>query len=134
MVPNEGGEMGSGMLAVRRAEDGDRLVLCLCGELDLSNADQAEREIGAALSEPWGEIVVDLQELSFIDSTGISLLVRSFQRKEAGGRLQFIPSPFAGVRRVMELTGLEGKLPTADYPGGPASPASPADDDPIRAS
>jgi anti-sigma B factor antagonist len=116
MVPKNERGMGSGMLEVRRARDGGRRIVCLCGELDLSNAEQAEREIEAALAGDGSEVVIDMRELSFIDSTGIALLVGAMRREDAASRLRFVPSPFQSVRRVIQITGLEQRMPTLDGP------------------
>jgi anti-anti-sigma factor len=134
MVPKNDRGMGSGMLTVRTAGEAGRRTVCLCGELDLSNAAQAESAISAALSEAWPEVVIDMTELLFIDSTGIALLV-GFLRSDAD-RIRFVPSPSASVRRVIQITGLDGRMPAPDGPPPdyPSSLRRPADDDPIPTS
>jgi anti-anti-sigma factor len=143
MVPKNERGMGSGMLVVRRAREGGRRIVCLCGELDLSNAEQAQREISAALAEGGSEVVIDMRELAFIDSTGIALLVGTMRREDAASRIRFVPSPFPSVRRVIQITGLEQRMPTVDgpvpdYPGPLEStgedPLESTGEDPVPAS
>lgn len=123
MVPKHDRGMGSGMLVVRREWGDGRQIVCLCGELDLSNAEQAEREISAVLAEDESQVVIDMRELLFIDSTGIALLVSLLQREDSAARIRFVPSPSPSVRRVIQITGLEQRMPTVeasapDYSGG----------------
>lgn len=83
------------------------------GELDLSTAPELERPLNETLDRDEGSLLVDLSECEFIDSTGIALLVRAWQRLEAGGngRALVICSPNDQVLRVLEITGLELSIP-----------------------
>jgi anti-anti-sigma factor len=87
--------------AVRRDAEG---VLHLVGELDLASA---EEFLGQALGDLDGrpDIVLDLSELSFLDSSGIRAFLRLAARLEDGIVLQH-PQP--GVARVLEIVRLEG--------------------------
>ena len=112
---------GSGMLEVRSADEGVTRLVTLSGELDLSNVEEVERAFDAALADDCPRIVIDLRELLFIDSTGIALLVSMLRRCGGGERLSIVPSRSGGVRRVMAITGLEGRIPIAEgYPEDPA--------------
>ncbi len=109
-------EMRNGLLTVRVDREDDRCVIVLDGEMDLSNSSVAEAALREALEEAPARIVVDMRELSFIDSTGIALLVRLLQEDDGTDRLRFLPSKSEEVSRVLRLTGLDEKLT-------PASPA-----------
>jgi anti-sigma B factor antagonist len=88
-----------------REEDGTPVVY-LSGELDLTNAGQLSAAIDAALGSYPGRLVLDASGLTFIDSSGIVLLVSATQRvQEVQVR---DPSPI--VRRLIELTGLSKVL------------------------
>jgi len=88
---------------------GEKAVLTLIGELDLTAAPLL-REIVMALAEaPSGapRVVVDLTELQFLDSTGLGMMVESMARlREAGGDLQ-LRSLHGSPKRAVELTGLD---------------------------
>ncbi len=114
-MSNEQHEIADGTLAVRTARQGEALVISLCGELDLANAGTAETALEAAFEAGEAQVVIDMRELEFIDSTGIALLVAALGHNNGGeARVQFIPSPSAAVSRVLELTGLAERLPLAD--------------------
>jgi anti-anti-sigma factor len=97
-----------GFTADIEADDG-RAVLRLAGELDLSQVDTAESGLRRSLEQrPSDGVVIDLRELTFIDSTGIAFLVRALQ--EHGSDLSFRESESPDVRRVLGIVGLDGHL------------------------
>lgn len=83
------------------------------GELDLSTAPELEGPLNQALESEKGSVLIDLSQCEFIDSTGIALIVRAWQRLESGenGRALVICSQNDQVRRVLEITGLELSIP-----------------------
>jgi anti-anti-sigma factor len=93
-------------------EQGVRM-LSVRGELDLSTAPGLEAPLEEALEDGEASVLIDLCECEFIDSTGIALIVRAWQRLENGdnGRALLLCSHNAQVRRVLEITGLELSIP-----------------------
>lgn len=83
------------------------------GELDLSTAPDLEGPLEETLESGEGSVLIDLSECEFIDSTGIALIVRAWQRLDSGenGRALVICSHNQQVRRVLEITGLELSIP-----------------------
>lgn len=83
------------------------------GELDLSTAPQLEGPLEEALDRGEGSVLIDLSQCEFIDSTGIALIVRAWQRLQGGenGRALVICTHNDQVRRVLEITGLELSIP-----------------------
>ena len=84
----------------------------VAGELDLHSAPQLRAELSRAIeSNAPPHIVVDLAGVTFLDSTGVGVLVGALKRaSEAQGALHFC-SAQKRVRRVFEITGLIGALP-----------------------
>jgi anti-sigma B factor antagonist len=114
-VPAERYEISNGTLVLRSEQDGNAHTLALAGELDLANAATVESELETALADGKAEVIVDMSELEFIDSTGIALLVAILSRDDAAQpRVRFVPSESAAVARVLELTGLGERLPLAE--------------------
>ncbi len=83
------------------------------GELDLSTAPELEGPLEETLEGDQGSVLIDLSQCEFIDSTGIALIVRAWQRLDSGenGRALVICSHNEQVRRVLEITGLELSIP-----------------------
>ena len=96
-------------------EDGVRIVT-VRGELDLGTASDLEAPLEDAIASGDAAVLIDLSECEFIDSTGIALIVRAWQRLDqsaegdGNGRV-VICSANAQVRRVLEITGLELSIP-----------------------
>lgn len=84
-----------------------RLTVSLCGELDHHSAKESTDEIldGIDTAIPR-ELVLDMSKLSFMDSSGIALIMRSYRRMtEYGGRLM-IQNPQQQPYKVMEAAGI----------------------------
>jgi anti-anti-sigma factor len=97
---------------VGNAEQGVRTI-SVRGELDLSTAADLEGPLDEALDSGEAAVLIDLSDCEFIDSTGIALIVRAWQRLDSGknGRALVICSHNEQVRRVLEITGLELSIP-----------------------
>ena len=99
---------------IRMAPDGDGLVrVQVTGELDLTTspelADALRREI-----EAGKHVVLDLSNIAFIDSTGLSTLIGALRSAESNGAsLAVSPRLPSHVSRVFEITGLTSVLPMA---------------------
>jgi anti-anti-sigma factor len=94
-------------------ENGVRAI-SVHGELDLSTAPELEGPLDEALDSGEGSLLIDLSRCEFIDSTGIALIVRAWQRLDSsdnGRRSLVICSQNDQVRRVLEITGLELSIP-----------------------
>jgi anti-anti-sigma factor len=84
----------------------------LVGELDLAAADRVDRELRRVEATDADKIVVELDGLQFLDSSGARVLVDAGGRSAASGsRLRLSESPFPQVRRLLELTRLRELLP-----------------------
>ena len=88
--------------------DGDVYLVKAEGELDAGTEDVLADELNRAVATDAKHILLDLSDVTFIDSTGLDLLVRT-NRRVAAGRLRLVPVE-GQVRRVLELTGVAGYL------------------------
>lgn len=92
-------------------EDGV-VVTSVRGELDLDTAGELRRRLGAEDGDGRRR-VVDLSECTFIDSTGIGLLVRAYRVAERDGdsELAIVATPGGQVRQTLRLTNVDSKIP-----------------------
>jgi anti-sigma B factor antagonist len=89
-------------------------VLRPTGDIDAYTAPQLRTQLHDATSSGARVVVVDLREVTFIDSAGLGALVGAHRRMlEADGRLRVVRPP-ALVARAFELTGLDGVLELYD--------------------
>jgi anti-sigma B factor antagonist len=102
-------------------EDGVR-VLTVRGELDMNTAPELESRLEEALSDQNASLMLDLSECEFIDSTGIALIVRAWQRLDRGGsgggqgRLVLCCVNHQ-VRRLLKITGVDATIPMHEQRG-----------------
>ena len=110
MRPVDDSNAGSVELAVKPLEikahrEADSITIALSGEMDLSTVGKLDAAIRNAEHTVIGQIVVDMTDLSFVDSTGLSVLLRASRRsREDGNRLSFVPSKHEAVTRLVALT------------------------------
>lgn len=105
-------------MTLRVEHEGDVRRIRLAGELDLATAGAVDHELNEAFADGQCQILVDMRELTFIDSTGLALFVAAIGQDGEGKRLRFVPSPAPAVTRVLQVTGLDARLPLAE--GGAA--------------
>jgi anti-anti-sigma factor len=97
------------LLEVRIGDSEGASVVALAGELDLSTIPRME----APLREQLGQrraVLVDLSGLTFIDSSGISVLIEAFQSAN-GTPMSILVSPGSAVDRVFRIAGIADALP-----------------------
>jgi anti-sigma B factor antagonist len=95
-----------------RVERNDSLTYVeLVGEFDLSCEETFEEVVGAVRS---GRLVLDLRDLTFIDSAGLRKLLRTWQRSDQDGFALEIVGVNDQVLKTLQMTGLDEVLPMAD--------------------
>ena len=89
---------------------GGGIDFALSGDLDLSTLEQFESALEASLDGKSELVVLDLRELTFLDSSGLrAMLALHSTQREHGGRLVLIRGP-RRVHRVLELTRADDEL------------------------
>jgi anti-sigma B factor antagonist len=97
-------------------------VIAVTGELDLSVATVFARSLSRAADGPAGGVMVDLSTCSFIDSTGVSLLLNASRRQTRAREGLAVVCPNATPLRVFEITGtLDTLNVVADRAAGEAA-------------
>jgi anti-sigma B factor antagonist len=89
---------------------GDWTVLTVGGEVDLNTAPQLKERIGTLIAQGHTRIVVDLERVGFMDSTGLSALVSGLMRTGEGGGEMAVVCTTPHVLRLLALTGLDQVL------------------------
>ena len=89
-------------------------VLAVRGELDLTNIADLRRRIEAAFATGPPQLVIDLSQVSHIDSTGLAELISTHQRAmEMQGRMVLVVSS-PSIRRTFEIRGVVNLFAIAD--------------------
>ena len=118
------GELGPRLtIAVETLADGACLV-SIWGEVDLHTAPQLERVLDDATRAGDQDVLVEFSRDSFIDSTGLHVLVHAARRLQGFGRSFRVTTDNPHTRSVIETMGLTGKLGLEDTSAGEPSTSS----------
>ena len=94
----------------------DAVLIGVSGELDLASSPELERELERGVASDVDLLIVDLRKLEFMDSTGLSVIVRAHQKAtQSGKRLAIVKGP-QQVQRLLSLTGVAERLTLVDSP------------------
>ena len=101
-------------LRLRTLEKGGATIVEVAGEIEMHSAPTLREELHRVCEgEGTKCVVVDLTRVSFIDSTGLGVLIGGLKRARENGSLSLV-CPHARVRRVFEITGLTAVFPMFD--------------------
>jgi anti-sigma B factor antagonist len=89
-------------------------ILTVTGQLDFALCLKLAPELEAALRSPAQAIVIDLEGVSLVDSSGIAMMINAFRSLDRAGRELAIACPRGPQRRAFELTALDRQLPLHD--------------------
>ena len=88
------------------ALDGDHVLVALDGEMDMSNAQSFTAALRELVDTRPAAVIVDLRDLSYLDSSGIHCFVNTAAHASTVGCDLIVENPPHTVRRVMELCGV----------------------------
>jgi anti-sigma B factor antagonist len=94
----------------------DRIVLCLHGELDLASASLLQSEIESAEIGKTAMVVLDLEDLEFIDSTGLRIILAAHERSQAHGQEFAITRGSQQIQRLLSITRVDEHLRIIESP------------------
>lgn len=85
----------------------NRCLVCLSGEIDHHNASTIRMKIDVAIdSHCPGEVYIDFSEVSFMDSSGIGLVMGRYRILREYGASLFVANCKGSIRKVMQLSGM----------------------------
>jgi len=97
--------------------DGEHaVVIGVSGELDLATSPELERELERSTASAAELLIIDLRKLEFMDSTGLSVLVRAHQKTTQSGKQFAVVKGPQQVQRLLSLTGVAERLTVVDTP------------------
>lgn len=102
MIPDPPGDF-----SITKSLEGSDVRLSLCGELDVAVVDQLQRHLDS-IARPGRRILIDMSELSFIDSAGLNVLITGLRRAQRDGwELRIGREMAAPVEKVVTMMGLD---------------------------
>ena len=100
------GPLGPGAFDVHVSGDNGAMTARLVGELDLVTVPVFEQRIESLRQDGARQLTLDLADLAFIDSTGLSALVSALKRYRADGGNIVLRAPTRATTKVLEISGL----------------------------
>ena len=93
-------------LGLQVEERGDVAVLAVSGEVDVATVPRLREQLHGLVASGTPRIVVDLDAVDFLDSTGLGVLVGALKRVRANGGELALVCTSPRIRKVFEVTGL----------------------------
>ena len=101
------------LLDIHTEANGDTLEVTLSGEFDMGSV-AAFRAALEETPEPWKRAVIEMQDVVFMDSSGLQELLRISNRAREQDREVVLARPSVPVVRLLELTGLQTHFTITD--------------------
>lgn len=105
-------------------EEPERSVVKVWGEVDLA-VRQAAAPVCQAVAQRGLPVVIDATDVSFVDSAGMSILVRIARDAEAGGYPVVLADAPWMLKELLTITGVDRLLPFAEGEDSPEHPSQP---------
>ena len=88
------------------------LYLILCGELDEHSSSFAKQTLDSLLEQSgFSQVIIDLNELEFMDSTGVGVLIGRYKKMKEKSIPIFICNPSKHAEKIFNMTGLYSIMP-----------------------
>jgi anti-sigma B factor antagonist len=99
-------------LTVRARREAGCVVVTIAGEVDIATVARLRARL-SALAAPGIPLVADLDQVSFIDATGLGALAGAAREAAAQGVSMYVVCDRAQTRRLFRVTGLDRQIPLA---------------------
>jgi anti-sigma B factor antagonist len=111
---------GAAGLAIKTHPEPGGVRVCPRGEIDLATVDCIRRHIDQCVADGCKRVVLDLRDVTFMDSTGLHLILETAAAARAAEwELRLIEGPVR-VERVFQLSGIRDALPFVETPPAPS--------------
>ncbi len=98
------------LLRVDIEDRGDHAVVTAAGEIDAATADTVATAVSGALHDGYQLVLLDFARVTFIDSTGLGVLVKSHRIAESTGARFCVVHPTPQTRKLILVLGLDQLL------------------------
>src|SRR3954464_11499711 len=87
---------------------GDRHVVAVTGEIDLFTAPEFKQRMSAPIDDGRSNLIVDLSQTTFIDSSSLGVLIGAHRRLKLRGGELVVVSDSEAITKTFKITGLDG--------------------------
>jgi anti-anti-sigma factor len=109
-----------GASGIRYGSHDDGVVVTMWGEVDAALRDLASEAMTYVLGTR-GPVVIDVADVTFIDSSGIAFILQLYMLGEEDGREVALRDPSTSIVELLDMIGMGGRIPVvrSDAPTGP---------------
>jgi len=105
----------SDQATVNVATSGDSVLATIAGEIDPTNAREVGRQLTEAVANAAMVVVVDMTEVTFLDSSGVQMLFEFAERLTSRQQqLSLVVPPSSPARRVLDIVAFASTAPVLD--------------------
>jgi anti-sigma B factor antagonist len=83
-------------------------IAALRGEIELVSVARMTPALNTLIRSSAAVVIIDLTEVTFLDSAGVAMLMNALRRLEYAGRRLLVVCPRGSVRRTLEIVGISG--------------------------
>jgi anti-anti-sigma factor len=93
--------------------NGSTATVRVSGDIDLTSAPKLDDEVTGLIEDSVNELTISLSAVSFMDSTGLRVLLKASKLLDASGGTLVLGEPSDPVRRLLEVSGLDSHFQIA---------------------
>lgn len=86
---------------------GAEALVVVSGEIDLTSAPRLDDEVTSLIEGSVNKVTIALGDVSFMDSTGLRVLLKASKMLDSSGGSLFLQAPSEPVRRLLQVSGLD---------------------------
>lgn len=98
-------------LDINTQRDGQQCMVVLDGEVDVYTAPRLKEELVSAIEDGCVNLIVDLEKVGFIDSSGLGVLVSALRRARERDGVVRIVCTRDNILKIFRITGLDKVFP-----------------------
>lgn len=100
------------VMGVKCVANREKLTAYLAGELDHHNASKIKEEIDNSISQDTKILVLDFKELSFMDSSGIGVIIGRYKKMKRQNGAVYVKNMSGQMEKIFRMSGLDKIIKT----------------------
>jgi len=96
----------------------EQAVVTIKGEVDIYSVDQFRKSIEKSINQKTSKIILDCTDLSYIDSTGMGVLIEMRNKTMEMGQKIVMKNPKPNIKKLLSLTGVDKIIEIIENSGG----------------
>lgn len=94
-------------LNIKSNYENDSWIIQIEGELDVSCAKNFKNEVESSLEKKFSDVKIDMEKLSYIDSTGVGVIVGIMKTLRRSGKDIVLLNAKDNIKKIFKITGID---------------------------